>query len=180
MQPSMKVGIVGRTGAGKSTIALTLSRILEIEKGTITIDGVDISKIALSKLREKVTMVPQDAALFKNTLHYNLDPTMTVPKERLLDLIEKANLPELLKKQIEEGKSILDVEVKAGGSNLSSGEKQLICMVRAIARGAKVVLMDEATSNIDIVTEKKILALIAGEMKEATVVTIAHRLNTII
>lgn len=180
IEGGMKVGVVGRTGAGKSTIALTLSRILELESGSIEIDGVDISKVGLQRLRNKVTMIPQDPTLFKGTLRFNIDPSEEVPTERILELIEKAGLDELLKKQLKDNQSILDMEIKEAGSNLSSGEKQLISICRAILRKAKVVVLDEATSNIDVLTEKKILKLLSEDLAESTVITIAHRLNTII
>lgn len=149
----MKVGIVGRTGAGKSTVALTLSRILELESGSIEIDGVDISKVGLHRLRSKVTTIPQDPVLFKDTLRFNIDPTETVETETIDKLIAKSGLDELLKNQLKDDQNVLDLEIKEGGSNLSSGEKQLICICRAVLRKAKVVVLDEATSNIDVLTE---------------------------
>lgn len=176
-----KVGIVGRTAAGKSTIALTLSRILELESGSIEIDGVDISKVGLNRLRSKVTMIPQDPILFKGSLKFNIDPTETIADEVLENMIQKAGLYELLQKDKScEQKSLLDFEVTEGGENLSSGEKQLISIIRAVLRKAKVVILDEATANIDVLTEQKILKFMNEEMKESTVITIAHRLNTVI
>lgn len=180
VEPKMKVGVVGRTGAGKSTTALTLARILELEEGAIFIDGVDISKVGLERLRRKVTMIPQDPVLFKNTLRYNIDPTETLKDEELLDIVNKAGLDELLKKSKNNDKPVLDFEISENGDNLSSGEKQLICICRAVLRKSKVVVLDEATSNIDVITEQKILKLLREEMKDSTVITIAHRLNTII
>ena len=125
-------------------------------------------------------MIPQDPTLFKGTLRFNIDPTEKVSEDDLLCLIEKAGLDKLLEKQLKDNQSILDLEIKEAGSNLSSGEKQLISICRAILRKAKVVVLDEATSNIDVLTEKKILKLLKEDLKESTVITIAHRLNTII
>lgn len=171
-----KIGVVGRTGAGKSTICLSLSRIVEIIGGTIMIDGIDISKIDLKILREKVTVIPQDPTMFKSTLRFNLDPEGKRTKIEIENLLNKAGLDYLVARE-EKG---IEFEVSENGSNLSSGEKQLICICRAILRKNKVVILDEATANIDIVTEQKIQTIIAQEFKSATVITIAHRINTII
>lgn len=110
IEPGMKVGIVGRTGSGKSTIAMTLSRILELESGSIQIDGINIRDLALHNLRSKVTMIPQDPCLFKGTLKYNIDPTGQVPDSTIEALVEKAGLPDLLK-SLDSEKNILDYEV---------------------------------------------------------------------
>lgn len=173
-----KVGIVGRTGAGKSTLGLTLLRIIESEKGRIIIDGEDISKIDLQTLREKVTTIPQDPVLFKGTLRYNIDPFEVYPETEIDDLLSRSGLTDLIKK--DDDKPTREYKIEEGGSNLSAGEKQLICICRAVLRKAKIVIFDEATANIDIVTETKVLELIKTEFADATVLTIAHRLNTII
>lgn len=110
IEPGMKVGIVGRTGSGKSTIAMTLSRILELESGSIQIDGINIRDLSLHNLRSKVTMIPQDPCLFKGTLKYNIDPTGQVPDSTIEALVEKAGLPDLLK-SFDSEKNILDYEV---------------------------------------------------------------------
>ena len=208
-----KVGIVGRTGAGKSTISAALSRIVELEAGQIVIDGVDIAKIDMQDLREQVTQIPQDPTLFTGSLRYNLDPFNKVSDERIEELVKKAGLGHLLtksadeseenkkkkndkrkKEEIEEEKKYLEkfldkedlchtglyYKIKENGSNLSVGERQLVCICRAILRRNKIVLLDEATANIDVVTEQTIQKLIAEEFEGATVLTIAHRLNTII
>jgi ABC-type multidrug transport system fused ATPase/permease subunit len=174
--PGEKVGVVGRTGAGKSTICLSLSRIVEIVGGSIVIDGEDISKLDLKDLRASITVIPQDPTMFTGTLRFNLDPESTCSDERILEVLKKASLEDLLNR---EDKGLL-TELTENGQNLSSGERQLICICRAILRSSKVVILDEATANIDVVTEQKIQTLIAEEFKQSTMITIAHRLNTII
>lgn len=176
-----KIGICGRTGAGKSTIALTLSRIIELEEGgQILIDGIDISKLKLSELRKKITVIPQDPTLFKGSLKFNIDPLGDLSDAPIEEVLKKAGLDDLLRRGEKEFGNGLKFEIEEGGSNLSVGEKQLICISRAILRHNKIVILDEATANIDIVTEQKILELIETEFKDATMITIAHRMNTII
>jgi len=178
IKPGLKVGVVGRTGAGKSTLGLTLLRILEIEAGINSIDGVDLKTVPLQVLRQRVTTIPQDPTLFKGTLRFNVDPDNKYKDEEIDDLLERSGLGEILK--YDKTKSMREFEVDENGNNLSSGEKQLVCICRAAIRKAKVVVFDEATANIDVVTEHKIQELIKIEFKQATVLTIAHRLNTII
>ena len=171
IQPKEKVGIVGRTGAGKSTICLALCRIVEGDSGHIIIDGEEIQFVDLAYLRSKITIIPQDPTLFEGSLKFNLDPENQSSDEEIKRIISKAALQELWDS---------NKEVAQNGENLSSGEKQLICICRAILRKNKIILMDEATANIDIKTEQIIQKLIIEEFAESTVITIAHRLNTII
>lgn len=194
-----KVGIVGRTGCGKSTMGLALSRIVEIEGGLVEIDGVEVSKVDLTLVRSKITVIPQDPVIFNGTLKFNLDPSGTIPDEEIETLMKEAGLGDLLKRKPDvkdEADDELDIELddkknpKNNGTgiyfklndsdSLSGGEKQLICICRAVLRKNKIVLMDEATANIDIVTEEKIQALMSKAFANATVFTIAHRINTII
>lgn len=178
-----KIGIVGRTGAGKSTISLAISRIVEIESGSIKIDGLDISQLKLDHLRQKITVIPQDATMFTGTLRFNMDPQGNLPDNEILNLMERAGLQNVLTRESSDEKTSkngLDLEISENGANLSSGEKQLICICRSILRKNQVVILDEATANIDIVTEQRIQSLIQEEFKECTVITIAHRLQTII
>jgi len=179
VDPGFKVGVCGRAGAGKSTVSLTMARVLEIEEGTIEIDGVDISKVGLRRLRNKVTFIPQEACLFKRHLKYNLDPTGKISEDELRRITASSGLEELLRKQDETIKDILEFKIEHDGNNLSAGEKQLVCIIRALLRKSKVVLLDEATANIDILTEQKIMNVLNAELKGSTVITIAHRLNTI-
>lgn len=171
-----KIGVVGRTGAGKSTICLAISRIVEIFEGQIFIDGVDIGQIKLEDLRSRITVIPQDPTMFTGTLRFNLDPEGKRSDEDILDLLNKAQLQNL----IDNDPAGIDQEISENGSNLSSGERQLISICRAILRKSKVVILDEATANIDVITEQKIQTLINTQFLDATMVVIAHRINTII
>ena len=159
VNPGEKIGVVGRTGAGKSTICLSMSRIVEILEGHILIDGIDIRGVHLDYLRSKVTVIPQDPTMFTGTLRFNLDPEDKVSDKRILEVLVAAQLESLLHKD----PLGLDQVLSDGGTNLSSGEKQLICICRAILRASKVVILDEATANIDVVTEQKIQQLISLE-----------------
>ena len=176
VNPGEKIGVVGRTGAGKSTICLSMSRIVEIIEGKILIDNIDIRSVNLNYLRSKITVIPQDPTMFTGSLRFNLDPESKVDDERILQVLRAANLESLIQKD----PLGIDQEISDGGSNLSSGEKQLICICRAILRTSRVVILDEATANIDVVTEQRIQELIKAEFKESTMITIAHRINTII
>jgi ABC-type multidrug transport system fused ATPase/permease subunit len=127
-------------------------------------------------------VIPQDPTLFTGSLKFNLDPFNLVPNQRIEELLDKAGLADLLSRAenaAEEHRGI-NMKITEGGKNLSSGERQLICICRAILRKNKIVILDEATANIDVVTEQKIQELINEEFTDSTVITIAHRLNTII
>ena len=175
IKPGEKVGIVGRTGSGKSTFCLSLCRVLEAFSGNIEIDGIDISSVGLSDLRDKITIIPQEPVIFNNTLRFNLDPENKHSDFELKEILDKACLKSLLER---DGNS-LNFKITEKGSNLSAGEKALICICRAILRKNKIILLDEATASIDVKTEEIIHKLISEEFKESTVLTVAHRLNTI-
>ena len=152
VQKGEKIGVVGRTGAGKSTICLSISRIVEIFEGKIEIDGVNIQDIPLEELRRRITVIPQDPTMFTGTLRFNLDPEGLNGDAEIESLLQKAQLLNILY-----GDQLgLDQVIQENGQNLSSGERQLICICRAILRKSKVVVLDEATANIDMVTEQKI------------------------
>jgi len=170
-----KVGVVGRKGSGKSTFFLSLLRIIEPTHGSIFIDGVDISQVGLDDLRNKITAIPQDPMLFKGTLRENLDLLKRYSDEQLWESLEKVCL-----KSKFESENGLDTAIKDNGENLSAGEKQLLCIGRAILAQSKIILIDEATSNIDPKTEQTILDTINNSFKDCTVITVAHRLKTII
>jgi len=169
-----KVGVVERTGSGKSTTLLAILRIIEAHKGSILIDNVDISDIGLDDLRKKITIIPQDPLLYKGSLRSNLDLLDQYNDDQIWVALEKVCMKD---KFLQFG---LDSEVKEGGENLSAGEKQLICIARAILNKSKIILVDEATSSIDNVTEETILESIRENFKGCTMITIAHRLKTII
>ena len=171
IEGGQKVGVVGRTGAGKSTVCLALCRIIEADSGAIYIDNQDTKNIDLAHLRSNITIIPQDPVLFEGSIRFNLDPEGKCSDADIQRIVSKAALQKLWD---------ANKEVSTNGDNLSSGEKQLICICRAILRKNKIVLMDEATANIDIKTEKIIQKLISEEFAESTVITIAHRLNTIL
>ena len=176
IQAKEKVGIVGRTGSGKSTITLCLFRILEATEGRIIIDGVDISSVGLDKLRNNLTIIPQDPALMEGTLRYNIDPLDRSSDTEIVKVMEKIGFDYIVKRN-NEG---LHQEIAEGGSNLSVGEKQLICITRAILRKSKIIVMDEATASIDYKTEEMIQKAISELLNDSTFITIAHRIKTII
>ncbi|KAM3143254.1 hypothetical protein pb186bvf_004586 [Paramecium bursaria] len=173
IESKQKIGVVGRTGAGKSTITLTLLRILEASQGNIQIDGVDISTISLQQIRESITMIMQDATIFTGSIRDNIDPLKTRGDQEILKIMEDCCLASFVEKR-----NGLDGPIDA--NNMSVGEKQLLCIARAVLRQNKIVLIDEATANIDIETETIIQETIKKAFKECTVITIAHRINTIL
>ncbi|XP_023225489.1 multidrug resistance-associated protein 4-like isoform X2 [Centruroides sculpturatus] len=170
-----KIGIVGRTGAGKSSIIAALFRMTE-PTGTITIDGVDIKDIGLRDLRSKISIIPQDPMLFTGPLRRNMDPFNEYSEEMLWKAIEEVQLKEVISK-LPGG---LDSHLTEGGRNISVGERQLICLARTILRQNKILVLDEATSNIDKRTDSCLQKIIREKFKSCTVLTIAHRLHTII
>ena len=174
IQPSEKIGVVGRTGSGKSTLCLCTFRLLEPLTGKILIDGVDITTIGLKFLREILTVIPQDPILIEGTLRDNLDPLHKFSDQQILNELNEIGLNYLIEYHG------LDFPVSEGGENLSVGERQLICITRAILRRSKIVIMDEATSSIDYKTEMLIQNSINLSLKYSTVITIAHRIKTII
>ena len=154
---------------------MSLLRIIEPTHGSIFIDGVDISPVGLDDLRNKITVIPQDPMLFKGTLRENLDLLHQFTDEQLWASLERVCL-----KSKFEAENGLDTAIKDGGGNLSAGEKQLLCIGRAILAQSKIILIDEATSNIDPKTEQTILDTINNSFQDCTVITVAHRLKTII
>jgi ABC-type multidrug transport system fused ATPase/permease subunit len=174
IQPGEKVGIVGRTGSGKSTFCLCLFRIIEATNGQILIDDIDISLIGLSLLRSIITVIPQDPTLIKGSLRENLDPEGKFDDQSMIDCLKSIGMDYILE---EEG---LNFMVRENGENLSSGERQLICLARAIIKKNKIIIMDEATFNNDNKTELLIQQAILTKLKDTTVITISHRIKNIL
>ncbi|KAF9937640.1 Multidrug resistance-associated protein 1 [Mortierella alpina] len=176
IQPKEKVGIVGRTGSGKSTLLVGLLRIVEATEGAIRIDGVDISKLGLKDLRTKVGIIPQEPVLFVGTIRSNLDPFGQHEDNAIWRALDAVHLGD----KVKEMPLKLDSPVIEHGKNFSLGQRQLICIARSLVIGSKIIVLDEATASIDMVTDKLLQETIKENFADCTVLTIAHRLNTII
>ncbi|KAJ3086306.1 hypothetical protein HK100_008751 [Physocladia obscura] len=169
-----KIGIVGRTGSGKSSLMQALFRIAE-SNGLISVDSVDTKSVSLKSLRSSLAIIPQDPVVFSGTFRFNMDPLGEYRDAELWSALDRAGLKR--KVEVQEGK--LDGFVESGGENLSIGERQLLCLSRAMLKRPKILIMDEATANVDYETDAKIQKALREDFKETTILTIAHRLVTI-
>ncbi|KAI0733631.1 ABC protein [Fomitopsis betulina] len=184
-----KVGVVGRTGAGKSSLMLALFRIVELSSGSIGIDGIDIATIGLKDLRSKLSIIPQDPLLFSGTIRSNLDPFNQYSDAHLWDALRRSYLVEYTTPEGGEGdddaqtsthRFNLDTIIESEGANLSVGERSLLSLARALVKDSQVVVLDEATASVDLETDSKIQQTIQTEFGKRTLLCIAHRLRTII
>ncbi|KAL4094993.1 hypothetical protein PRIC1_010643 [Phytophthora ramorum] len=171
-----KIGIVGRTGAGKSSLTMALFRINELVSGRILIDGVDIATMPLRTLRSSLSIIPQSPVLFKGMLRAYMDPFDEFTDAEIWSALEKVDM----KAQVSALEGQLTYELSENGENFSVGERQMLCMARALLTRSRIVVMDEATASIDHATEKKLQRMINEDFRDATVLTIAHRLGTVL
>ncbi|XP_023202215.1 ATP-binding cassette sub-family C member 8 isoform X8 [Xiphophorus maculatus] len=176
VHPGQKVGICGRTGSGKSSFSLAFFRMVDMFEGRIVIDNIDISKLPLQTLRSRLSIILQDPFLFSGTIRFNLDPEMKATDEMLWEALEIAQLKPVVK-TLPGG---LDAVVTEGGENFSQGQRQLFCLARAFVRKSSILIMDEATASIDMATESILQKVVMTSFADRTVVTIAHRVHTIL
>lgn len=174
--PGERIGIVGRTGAGKSSITVALFRLAELSAGRILIDGVDVSTIGLKPLRSSMAIIPQEPELFGGTLRANLDPFDEYDDDKLHDALRSSRL-------VSDGRRFpLDMEIEAEGKNLSAGERSLVSLAHALLKDVSIMVMDEATAAVDLETDAQIQQAIRDDCTNTgkTLLCVAHRLRTVI
>ncbi|XP_074263121.1 putative ABC transporter C family member 15 [Silene latifolia] len=171
-----KIGVVGRTGSGKSTLIQALFRIVEPREGSIIIDGVDICKIGLHDLRSRLSIIPQDPTMFDGTVRGNLDPLQQHSDTQVWEALDKCQLGDIVRNKEEK----LDSTVVENGENWSAGQRQLFCLGRALLKRSSILVLDEATASVDSATDGIIQKIITEEFRDRTIVTIAHRIHTVV
>lgn len=171
-----KIAIVGRTGSGKSTLIQALFRVMEPVQGRILIDGIDITKIGLQDLRSRLSIIPQDPILFQGTMRSNLDPLQQHSDNEIWEVMGKCHLEDIVRQD----QRLLDMPVEEDGENWSMGQRQLVCLARVLLQRRKILVLDEATASVDTATDNVIQRRIREETSRCTVVTVAHRIPTII
>lgn len=173
-----RVGIVGRTGAGKSSLTLALLRLVEPRAGSIVVDGIDMRTLALQTLRSRIAFIPQDPVLFSGTVRSNLDYSHQISEERLNDALRRVKLLKENPEDEDSGLFTLDSRISAGGANMSQGQRQLLCLARILINDPKIIILDEATSAVDDETDRWIQDTIRSQFS-GTLIVVAHRLRTI-